>query len=107
MGTPPAHSRTSFSIAPDHPAIPGHFPGNPVVPGVVILDMVRRAAEPALPAGLRINRLPRAKFVAPLLPGQQVDIDLQQHGARLEFLVSRNGQLIAQGAFELGQAPAT
>ena len=33
----------SLRIAPDHPALAGHFPGNPIVPGVVLLDLAIRA----------------------------------------------------------------
>ena len=104
MGTRPPQSRITFSIAPDHPALPGHFPGNPVVPGVVILDFVRRAAATACAPGLAVTGLPQAKFVAPLLPGQQAEVDLELAGSQLRFVVSREGQLIAQGAFELGEA---
>jgi 3-hydroxymyristoyl/3-hydroxydecanoyl-(acyl carrier protein) dehydratase len=34
-----------FSIPSDHPSLPGHFPGRPVVPGVVLLDRVVAAIE--------------------------------------------------------------
>jgi 3-hydroxymyristoyl/3-hydroxydecanoyl-(acyl carrier protein) dehydratase len=35
-----------FTIPAEHPALPGHFPGRPVVPGALLLDHVlgRRAA---------------------------------------------------------------
>ena len=34
-----------FVIAADHPSLPGHFPGQPVVPGVVVLERVLEAIE--------------------------------------------------------------
>ena len=105
MGTRPSQSRIAFSISPDHPALPGHFPGNPVVPGVVILDVVRRAAEPSFGPGLRITRLPQIKFVRPLLPGQAAAVDLELRETVLHFVVSRGDQVIARGAFEVGAAP--
>ena len=36
-----------FVVAPDHPSLPGHFPGRPLVPGVVLLDRVLEAIEAA------------------------------------------------------------
>ena len=35
--------QTTFSIPPTHPALPGHFPGDPLVPGVVLLEQVALA----------------------------------------------------------------
>ena len=58
-----------FSIPVDHPALPGHFPGRPIVPGVVVLDRVLAAIE-AQHGALGPLRMPQVKFVQPLLPRQ-------------------------------------
>ncbi len=88
-------------IGRDHPALPGHFPGRPVVPGVVVLDQLIQAAESRLGRPLRIVGLIQAKFLSPLLPEQQARCALEVHGARLRFRVEHAGQPIAQGAFAL------
>ena len=36
-----------FVVEPCHPCLPGHFPGSPLVPGVVVLDQVLAAIEDA------------------------------------------------------------
>jgi predicted LPLAT superfamily acyltransferase len=56
---------TTFIIAADHPALDGHFPGNPVVPGVIVLEQVQRALEERIGA-LRLTGLPQVKFLSPL-----------------------------------------
>jgi len=37
--------QATFVITADHPSLPGHFPGTPVVPGVVVLDHVLQATQ--------------------------------------------------------------
>ena len=68
----------SFTIPPDHPCLPGHFPGHPLVPGVVLLDEVLAQIEAGLvEAGLGAPgplRLPQVKFVQPLLPGETAEV---------------------------------
>lgn len=89
-----------FVVAHDHPALPGHFPGQPVVPGVLVLDRVLEAIErrwgplPAL-------ALPQVKFVQPLLPGEQARIELEAlapaPAARWRFRVLRGDVPVASG----------
>ncbi|NUS37583.1 MAG: hypothetical protein HOQ02_00960 [Lysobacter sp.] len=87
-----------FSIPPDHPSLPGHFPGRPVVPGVVVLEHVVAAIE-ALHGALPPLRLPQVKFVQPLLPGQEAEIvlDAQPAARRWRFRVLRGDVLVANG----------
>jgi 3-hydroxyacyl-[acyl-carrier-protein] dehydratase len=66
-------------VAEDHPALPGHFPGRPIVPGVLVLDAVFQALRDV--AAVAPTRLLRAKFVAPVTPGTEVTITLAPRGA--------------------------
>lgn len=66
-------------IAADHPAFAGHFPGRPIVPGVVLLDETVRALEAAL-GGERLWTLGSAKFLSPVAPGETVELRWQAPG---------------------------
>ncbi|MBE9519748.1 MAG: hypothetical protein IME97_01365 [Proteobacteria bacterium] len=58
-----------------HPSIAGHFPGNPIVPAVVILNEVIAACNEWQP-DLSISGLSSAKFVSPLRPEEVFSIYL-------------------------------
>ncbi len=66
----------SFTVGHDHPCLPGHFPGAPLVPGVVLLDeaFARIGEALALAGGWRVERILSAKFRSPVLPGQEVHV---------------------------------
>lgn len=85
-----------FVVDPTHPCLPGHFPGRPVVPGVVILDRVLDAIETAH-GPLDALRLPQVKFVLPLLPGEVAEIVLNGAAPRWRFRVLRGDALLASG----------
>jgi 3-hydroxyacyl-[acyl-carrier-protein] dehydratase len=66
-----------FEIADDHPCLPGHFPGRPVVPGVVVLDRVFAAIEAQAGFASARVRMPQVKFLQPLLPRQAARVELE------------------------------
>lgn len=85
-----------FSIPTDHPSLPGHFPGHPVVPGVVILEQVLDAIE-AGHGPLPALRLPQVKFVRPLPPGESAEIVVSGEAPRWRFRVLHGDALLASG----------
>lgn len=94
----------NFTIPADHHCLPGHFPGQPVVPGVVVLDEVLALARAAY--GERpLARLPQLKFAAPLLPDQRAEVSFEPREARLRFRVTRGDELIASGELVFADAP--
>jgi 3-hydroxymyristoyl/3-hydroxydecanoyl-(acyl carrier protein) dehydratase len=60
-------------IDANHPSLPGHFPGAPLVPGVVILDEVVAALDEWRQHS-QLSGIPNVKFLAPLKPGQSFTI---------------------------------
>ena len=89
-----------FVVASSHPCLPGHFPGRPLVPGVVILDRVLAAIERDHGA-LGPLRLPQVKFLRPLLPGEAANVVLEGAAPRWRFRVLRGADLIASGEVAL------
>lgn len=90
---------TRFRIDATHPALPGHFPGRPVVPGVVLLDRVAAAVEREF--GARVAALPQVKFVAPLLPGEEAELRLEEKDKKIHFYFFRSDALLASGIAEI------
>jgi 3-hydroxymyristoyl/3-hydroxydecanoyl-(acyl carrier protein) dehydratase len=93
-----------FSFPPSFAGFGGHFPGNPVLPGIVQLSTIRYAAEQAVQKRLRPVNINRTKFRAMIKPDQQVHIRLdfkavggQYHG-RFQIRDS-NKEMIASGQY--------
>jgi len=57
-----------LSIESDHPAFAGHFPGRPIVPGVMLLDLCLRSILTRSGNEVRWS-IDNAKFLSPVAPG--------------------------------------
>jgi 3-hydroxyacyl-[acyl-carrier-protein] dehydratase len=60
-------------IEPEHPSFAGHFPGHPILPGVVIIDHVLQLASTAYP----VSGISQSKFLAAVNPGDTLLISFK------------------------------
>jgi len=90
-------------ISADHPTLPGHFPGAPLVPGVVILDEVL-AALIEWQADSQVTGIRMVKFLAPLQPEHVFTISLSlndERSAEINFWCRSEGRVIVEGRLEV------
>ena len=86
------------TIGADHPSLAGHFPGHPVVPGVVMLGAIMNAIREMTKEHIEFVGMPSAKFMSPLNPGEPLTIELDQQGdGATEFTCTTGSRLIASG----------
>ena len=94
----------ALCIGAVHPSLPGHFPGQPLVPAVLLLEQVAVALRAW--RGQRLLRVLEAKFMAPLLPAQSALLRLTEAPAvagtpaRIRFAIQRDGAVLARGVVE-------
>lgn len=97
------HERV-VSIRDDHPAIAGHFPNHPVVPGVVLLAEVCETLRLGSTAPLRIVGLPVVKFSSPLKPGEALTIVVEEQATTCAaFFCHVEGRAVASGSIEFSR----
>jgi len=99
MSATPVASR-KVEIGANHPAFDGHFPGQPLMPGVALLAQVLEAAlnEPTLRACVGNEpRLAVVKFLAPVGPGAALTIDFFLGPRTLDWRLRDGARDVASG----------
>lgn len=93
------HLAFDLRVDSGHPSLEGHFPGNPVVPGVLLVDHVQQALLRL--TGRELTQLQHVKFTSALRPGETAVGSLDVDGSRVSFrIVARRGEAtvpIAEG----------
>ncbi|HEX4479529.1 MAG TPA: hydroxymyristoyl-ACP dehydratase [Rudaea sp.] len=91
--------RAHFTIDASHASLPGHFPGRPVVPGVVLLDRVAAMVEHE--GNARIAKLQQVKFLRPLLPNERAELVIERETNVPTFVIRCGDDVVAKGTFEV------
>lgn len=81
----------------DHAIYAGHFPGNPVTPGVMELQIVKELLEQKYARQLQLHTMPRCKYLQILNPAEHPELDV-----KIAFSNPANGQISISASGENG-----
>jgi 3-hydroxymyristoyl/3-hydroxydecanoyl-(acyl carrier protein) dehydratase len=89
---------TTLAIAPDHPAFDGHFPGRPILPGVVLLSEALAAIEASSGRGPEAWTVSNAKFLEPVTPGAALTLSHERLASgAIRFEIRGAAGIVAHG----------
>lgn len=86
--------KTTISLNPAHDIFKGHFPGNPIVPGVCMMQMIKEVLENQLGKKLRLIKADNIKFLSFINPGQYGQVGLEIKMNLVDEQVKADAQLV-------------
>lgn len=90
--------RRSFEFTGEEPFFQGHFPGLPVLPGVVQLSLAREFAEAALGIRTPLKEVRKMKFMRVIVPGRQVTLEIvPADGANVGYVFKEGERTCSSG----------
>ena len=105
----PMTTAFEFAVPKNHPALPGHFPGRPIVPGVLLLDQVLTHVSAVM--NRPVVLLQQVKFASALSPEETALVAFDSDGQRVTFSVKalRDGAAVtlASGSVLLAEQATT
>lgn len=98
------HIEALAEVPVDSPWFSGHFPGEPILPGIALIYLVKQAiTEDALEKGkkLQLHSLKRVRFTQPVRPGETLSVSINSEGTGQDivfsFKVIKNDNIVASG----------
>ncbi len=76
-----------------HPLFSGHFPGQPVMPGVCMMELIRDVARKSTGKSLRITGGPMIKFLNMVDPQKTAALSVEMSFTEIENLLLAEGRL--------------
>jgi len=89
-----------LEIPPAHAAFEGHFPGEPILPGIALLDFVVTTLQRVLGPDWRLVAIPSVRWRGVVRPGDALQLRIARLDAegRVSFVVHGGDRLVSDGS---------
>lgn len=87
-------------VLPDSPWFSGHFPGEPILPGIAQIEMALDAIKHLTQKDLKISNVKRVRFKQIIRPGDKLQIiatSKKEKALAFSCRISANGELACNG----------
>lgn len=114
---PGVRAKCSTRFAPEDPIFAGHFPGNPLVPGVIVTEALAQTAGIAVASGFPEEARPQfllsairaMKFFRPIRPDEEILLEAEKLAEvgelwQLAVKASVGSEIVADGQLVLSRA---
>ena len=98
------HIEALAEVPVDSPWFSGHFPGEPILPGIALIHLVKQAiTQEALKKGeqLQLHALKRVRFTQPVRPGDSLSVSITGEEAgedvMFSFKVLKKENIVSSG----------
>src|SRR5262245_46657625 len=107
------------NVSANEPYFQGHFPGRPIMPGVLILESMAQAAGVVFATGTQVAErvvyyyvgIDNARFKKPVLPGDQLVLEVQLERSlrgigKFSCVARVGGEIVAEATILCSVRPA-
>jgi len=87
--------RVTVKLAPEnHPIFKAHFPGNPILPGFIQIEIISKIL------GDDIVTINSGKFLSHILPGDMITYDIKKEGTKTKIKILKESKKVSEIRYE-------
>src|SRR6056297_2211650 len=114
---PPARITALKNVSINEPFFQGHFPGHPIMPGVLVVEAMAQCGGVLMMSLLEqpetklvyFSSIDKCRFRKPVLPGDQVEFELEmlkfrRHTCKMQGVARVAGEVVAEAELQIGRA---
>jgi 3-hydroxyacyl-[acyl-carrier-protein] dehydratase len=86
--------KTTIKLNAEHSIFKGHFPGQPVLPGVCMMQMVKEVTEVYIDKKIRLQKARELKFLSFIDPTEHISIQMELSVKRVNDEIKVDARLL-------------